>query len=74
MHDEFGGFIAPLWAVYDSDASNAVLQFLQDVLPAPHGAHLSFAAALQNVRRQLGEQSPAFLSYIYYGDVMAQFV
>lgn len=70
---EFGGFIAPLWSVYDVDASTVTQQFLEEILPVPHGNQRTFAAAMQRVRSELGEQSPTFLSYVYYGDVMAKF-
>jgi len=69
---EFGGFIAPLWAVYDGDASEVLSEFLQHVLLSDK--RQTFATALQNIRIEFGEQSPTFLSYTYYGDVMARFV
>lgn len=71
---EFGGFIAPLWSVYDVDASTVTQHFLEAILPLPHGGQQTFAAALQRIRTEFGEQSPTFLSYVYYGDVMAKFV
>jgi CHAT domain-containing protein len=70
--DEFGAFIAPLWAVYDGDASEVLSEFLQHVLLSDK--RQTFATALQNIRIEFGEQSPTFLSYTYYGDVMARFV
>ena len=74
MEDEFGGFVAPLWAVYDVDASTAILEFLEHVLLAKEEQRQTFASTLQKIRCEFGEQSPTFLSYTYYGDVMARFV
>jgi hypothetical protein len=72
MQDEFGGLVAPLWSVYDTDASAVMLQFLDSVMTGPQERQ-TFGSALQEIRRDFGEQSPTFLSYVYYGDVMAQF-
>lgn len=74
IEGKFGGFVAPLWSVYDMDATTVVLEFLQNVLLVATAQRQPFAAALQKIRNEYGEQSPTFLSYTYYGDVMATFV
>ena len=74
IEDKFGGFIAPLWSVVDVDASSVILEFLDNVLLADEAQRQTFAHALQKIRYESGEESPTFLSYTYYGDVMAAFV
>jgi hypothetical protein len=74
IEDEFGGFVAPLWSVYDSEAAVVIEEFLDHVLLAPADRRQTLASALQRIRNEFGEQSPTFLSYTYYGDVMAAFV
>jgi len=74
IEDRFGGFVAPLWSVYDVDATTVVLEFLENVLLTDKAQRQTFAGALQKIRNEYGEQSPTFLSYTYYGDVMATFV
>jgi hypothetical protein len=74
IEDRFGGFIAPLWSVYDVNASAVILDFLEHVLLQDGAQRQTFAAALQRIRNESGEESPTFLSYAYYGDVMAAFV
>jgi hypothetical protein len=73
IEDRFGGFIAPLWSVYDVDASAVILEFLDRVLLPDEPQRQTFAVALQKIRYEFGEESPTFLSYTYYGDVMAAF-
>lgn len=74
IEDRFGGFIAPLWSVVDVDASSVIFDFLENVLLAEEGHPRTFADALQKIRYASEEESPTFLSYTYYGDVMASFV
>jgi hypothetical protein len=69
MHREFGGLVAPLWAVYDDQASRVTSEFVTMVM----NDGTDFATALRAVRRAHGAESPTFLSYVYYGDVMARF-
>ncbi|HEU4727288.1 MAG TPA: CHAT domain-containing protein [Kofleriaceae bacterium] len=65
----FGGFVAPLWAVSDAYARVAMERFFDDVL-----AHRKpVGEALRDVRASYGRYAPTFLSYVYYGDVNARF-
>ena len=63
----FGGFIGPLWPVNDDDAHQVSREFFKDVTIGGFSA----AEALQRVRQRFGRTSPTYLSYLYYGDVMA---
>ncbi|WP_395819748.1 CHAT domain-containing protein [Archangium minus] len=69
MNRRFGGFVAPLWAVFDSDAHRVITEFYQFIQGG-----VRVADALQTIRKQYGQDSPTFLSYLFYGDVMARFV
>ncbi len=69
MSRHFGGLVAPLWSVYDDPAAACSTTFIEDVLL--HGS--TFAEALRKIRDQFGDSSPTFLSYLYYGDVMAAY-
>jgi len=64
----FSGFIGPLWSVNDDDACTVMREFFDEVVHRKHPA----AQALQWIRKTYGHQSPTFLSYLYYGDVMAR--
>jgi len=66
---DFGGFLAPLWAVFDGHARLATERFLAAVFEDRR----RIGEALRDVRRQYGDVSATFLSYIYYGDVNARF-
>ena len=68
MNRQFGGLVAPLWSVYDDPAGTCSTTFIKDVLSGS-----TFAEALRKIRAQFGDESPTFLSYIYYGDVMAAY-
>jgi len=65
----FGGFIAPLWAVFDDHAKLAIEALLEGLLVRKQPV----GEALRDVRARFGEHSPTFLSYVYYGDVNARF-
>lgn len=65
---EFGGFIAPLWAVEDADAATVTEELLHGVLNCGQPV----AEVLRDIRQRYGMQSPTFYSYLYYGDVTAR--
>ncbi len=65
----FGGVIAPLWAVDDEHARNAVVTLLGLVLNEKE----TIGRALMRVRREFGALAPTYASYIYFGDVNARF-
>lgn len=67
VHTRFGGFIAPLWSVYDDDAAEVVSVLVTRVM----NEGMPVSVALQQLRRERAEISPTFLGYLYYGDVMA---
>jgi hypothetical protein len=64
----FGGFLAPLWPVFDEDAAVVVDEVLEAVL----GRGEAVATALWQVRAKYGAESPTFFAYLYFGDVMAR--
>jgi hypothetical protein len=68
-HRDFGGFLAPLWAIFDGPARLAMERFLDAVLTQDK----RIGEALRDVRKAYGGSSATFLSYIYYGDVNARF-
>ncbi len=65
---QFGGFIAPLWAVDDQDAATVSSDLMAGILTRrePVGAVLSA------IRDKYGDVSPTFYSYLYFGDVTAR--
>ncbi len=65
----FGGVVAPLWAVDDGHAGNAIVTFLELVLKEKE----TVGRALLRVRREFGTFAPTYASYLYYGDVNARF-
>jgi hypothetical protein len=69
MERRFGGVIAPLWAVFDEDARAASVRFVEEVV----GNRREFATVLRELREELAARSPTFLSYLFYGNVMARF-
>lgn len=69
IRGKFGGFLAPLWPVYDDDAKEVTAYFFDQVLKQ----HETIGTALMKLRVKYGEQSPTFFSYVYFGDVMARF-
>jgi CHAT domain-containing protein len=70
LHRRFGGFIAPLWGIDDGWAKSLTPELLTLVLE--EGERVG--RALQRLRGQYGRDSLTYLSYVYYGDVMARFV
>jgi hypothetical protein len=69
MQREFGGLIAPLWAVYDDHAKDVSSEFVYEVVEGGR----AFADVVRDIRKRYADRSPTFLSYLYYGDVMARF-
>jgi CHAT domain-containing protein len=69
MQCDFGGLIAPLWAVYDDTAADVSKSFVKEVMLS----YRPFAEVLSEIRKTYGAECPTFLSYLYYGDVMAKF-
>ena len=67
LRREFGGFIAPLWAVEDQDASVVIDELIEGIVTdrRPVGE------VLRDIRKKHGSKSPTFYSYLYYGDVTA---
>ncbi|HKG91353.1 MAG TPA: CHAT domain-containing protein, partial [Gemmatimonadaceae bacterium] len=69
MRSRFGGFLAPLWPVYDTDAHVVMEEFFEGAVRQRRPV----AEVVREIRRTHAAESPTFLSYIYYGDVMARF-
>jgi hypothetical protein len=65
---QFGGFIAPLWAVDDDDAATVTSELLEGILTRREPV----GAVLRGIRERYGDVSPTFFSYLYYGDVTAR--
>jgi CHAT domain-containing protein len=68
INKEFTGFIAPMWAVYDQNAATVSTKFLYSI----RNERQTVAEALRQIREEFGTYSPTYLSYIFYGDVMAR--
>jgi CHAT domain/Calcineurin-like phosphoesterase len=68
LREGFSAFIAPLWSVNDDDAKETVATFFREVVTNRRPP----AEALQMVRATYGDRSPTYMSYLYYGDVMAK--
>jgi hypothetical protein len=68
LREGFSAFIAPLWSVNDDDAKDTVATFFKEVVTNKRPP----AEALQRVRETYGSRSPTYMSYVYYGDVMAR--
>jgi len=66
---EFGGLIAPLWAVKDSMA----FAIAQATLPALVTGDASLGEAVAAARKANADVSVAALAYLAHGDVMARF-
>lgn len=65
----FRGFIAPLWAVDDVDAAKVVSELFEALV----NRRMSVGEALRDIRQSHGGDSPTYLAYLFYGDVMARF-
>lgn len=65
---QFRGFIAPLWAVDDADASTFALAVLEAVCTRGE----PIAQALRRVRDAHADVSPTFAAYLYFGDATAR--
>jgi hypothetical protein len=68
INKNFSGFIAPMWAIYDQNAKTVTTEFLDSITNQTK----TVAEALRQIREEYGDRSPTYLSYIYYGDVMAR--
>ena len=66
---EFGGLIAPLWAVQDE----AALSMMQKALPCLLDGTQTLGEALKNARLANCNNSVAAYAYLAHGDVMAKF-
>jgi hypothetical protein len=71
LEQEFGGFLAPLWRVWDDEAQ----KFLENLIALiwEGGRRPTVGEALVEVRRRLGAETAGAHAYLYYGDVMARF-
>ena len=67
---KFGGFVAPLWAVEDMDAKQVARELVKGIVQ--DGEQIS--AVIRSIREKHGKVSPAFYSYLFYGDVTARIV
>ena len=65
----FRAFIAPLWAIDEEDASLATKTLVSRIV----ADRQPIGAALRDLRKEFGEVSPTFYSYLLYGDVTARF-
>jgi hypothetical protein len=68
LRRRFRGVVAPLWAVYDEDATVVI----EELFDAVVGRGETLGRALQQIRVKHGATSPTFFAYLYYGDVMAR--
>lgn len=68
LKKHFGGFIAPLWAVEDQDASVVAEELVQGVMVDQQ----PIGEVLRRIRQTHGDVAPTFYSYLYYGDVTAR--
>lgn len=69
LHEQFSGFLAPLWPAYDEDASIVMREFFEGAVKEKR----SIGEVVRGIREQHADESPTFLSYMLFGDVMAQF-
>lgn len=65
---KFRGFIAPLWAIDEEDASQVTDELMTKIITEG----VPIATALRDLRKQYGDVSPTFYSYLLYGDVTAR--
>ena len=65
----FGGLVAPLWPVFETSARDAMEDFFRLAL----GGTKTLGEAVRDVRASRGKDSPTYLAFIYYGDVMGRF-
>ncbi len=65
---KFGGFVAPLWAVEDMDAKQVASDLVRGIVVDKR----QISEVMRDIRATHGNVSPAFYSYLYYGDVTAQ--
>lgn len=66
---DFGGLIAPLWAVQDREAG----EIMRDLIPALLGGTETIGSAMAHARAKHAESSVASFAYLAHGDVMARF-
>ncbi|WP_174291596.1 BON domain-containing protein [Sphingomonas bacterium] len=67
---EFGGLVAPLWAVQDANA----FAMAKDMLPQLIDGSETLGSALRQARSKNANSWVASLAYLAHGDVMARFV
>lgn len=67
LRRRFRGFVAPLWPVYDDHAVIVIQELFEAVVR--RGKPLGHA--MQQIRARHADESPTFLAYLYYGDVLA---
>jgi hypothetical protein len=65
---QFRAFIAPLWAIDEEDAAKVTRILIDKVMKQ----RMPIGAALRDIRREHGHESPTFYSYLLYGDVTAR--
>jgi hypothetical protein len=65
----FRAFVAPLWAIEETDGVIVTKEFLTKILREGQ----SVGEALLDVRKAHGSVSPTFYSYLLFGDVTARF-
>ncbi len=68
LRRKFKGFIAPLFKVNDANAA----QVTDEIFDAVLKNHVTISNAILDMRKKHGKESPTYLSYLYYGDVMAE--
>jgi len=68
LRRQFGGFIAPLWAVDDEDAATVSASLFDNLV----NRKIPVSQALLAVRKSYGKKSPTYLAYLFYGDVGAR--
>jgi CHAT domain-containing protein len=69
LHERFGGFLAPLWPAYDEDARTVMQEFFTGAVRARR----PLGEVIREIREKHADESPTFLSYMYFGDVMGTF-
>ncbi len=69
LHERFGGFVAPLWPAYDVDAEVVMREFFDGAV----AGRRPLGEVMRDIRERHADESPTFLSYMYYGDVMGRF-
>ena len=66
---KFGGFVAPLWPVYDQDGREVMELFFELAWKEKR----PLGEAMREIRRKYGDRSHAAMGFLYYGHVLARF-